>query len=108
MLRFMALFWQAAENFPLFWPVLGGLLVMMGLAWRAQLVADRSPIFWLIAAIGLVSAIVAESDFPLPLWARFVFTAIGGVAAVWVVADTVRYSMRTIRAARERRRSHGH
>jgi hypothetical protein len=64
--------------------------------------------FWLIAAIGLVSATVVTDMVHLPLWIRVVCTVIAAGAAVWVTVDTIRYGITTIRAARERRRSHGH
>jgi hypothetical protein len=69
---------------------------------------DRGARFWLIAAIGFASATVVTDMVHLPLWVRVICTMIAAAAAIWVIADSIRYSMTTIRAARARRRSHEH
>jgi hypothetical protein len=70
---------------------------------------DRGSRFWLITAVGFASgALVIQGVIRLPYWVLFVCTVITVVTAVATIADSIRYSMTTIRAARARRRLHGH
>jgi hypothetical protein len=73
----------------------------------SRTVAGRTILFWLIAAITFGGGTVGMTDVA-PLWVRAVCAGIAAVGAIWMIVDSVQYSITTIRAARERRRSHGH
>jgi len=67
--------------------------------------AGRTIQFWVIAVIAFGSATVATDAESLPVWVRGVCALIAAIGAIWVLVDTGRHVVTTLRM---RRKSHGH
>ena len=75
-------------------------------AMEAAMAAGRIPLSWLPALVALVSGTLAATvPFGMiPYWVRFILVVIAVGAFVVSMVDTIRSSIRTIRAAHEKRK----